>query len=152
MRKRHFVATALLLALASAATFAPVSGARAADADVKCHLRFNLAGWSIIYKHAEGHGTVTCDNGQRANVKISVVGGGLTAGKYRIDDGKGEISHVRSIADVFGDYAEAAADAGVVKSAGAQVLTKGTTSLALAGTGEGVNLGVSVGKFTISRP
>jgi hypothetical protein len=32
------------------------------------------------------------------------------------------------------------------------VLTKGTVSLALAGTGEGVNLGVSVGKFTISRP
>jgi hypothetical protein len=28
-------------------------------------------------------------------------------------------------------------------------LTKGTTSLALAGTGEGVNLGVSVGRFTI---
>jgi hypothetical protein len=32
------------------------------------------------------------------------------------------------------------------------VLTKGTTSLALSGTGQGINLGVSVGKFTISRP
>jgi hypothetical protein len=38
----------------------------------------------------------------------------------------------------------------VVKSSQAQVLTKGTTSLALAGTGQGVNLGISVGKFTIS--
>jgi hypothetical protein len=81
-----------------------------------------------------------------------VEGGGLTAGKYRIDNGKGDISHVRSIDDVFGDYVQAGAEAGVVKSGQAQVLTKGTTSLALAGTGEGVNLGVSVGKFTISRP
>ena len=71
--------------------------------------------------------------------------------KYRINNGKGEISDVHDISDVFGDYAQAGAEAGVVKSSGAQVLTKGTTSLALAGTGEGVNLGVSVGKFTITR-
>ena len=111
----------------------------------------NLTGWSILYKHAEGTGTVTCDNGQSARVKISVVGGGLTAGKYHIDNGKGEISKVHSIDDVFGAYAQAGAEAGVVKSGSAQVLTKGTTSLALAGTGEGVNLGISVGKFTITR-
>ena len=80
-----------------------------------------------------------------------MVGGGLTAGKYHVDNGKGEISKVHSIEDVFGDYAQAGAEAGVVKSATAQILTKGTTSLALAGTGEGVNLGISVGKFTISR-
>jgi hypothetical protein len=80
------------------------------------------------------------------------VGGGLTAGKYRINNGKGEISNVHGIADIFGDYAQAGAEAGVVKSSQAQVLTKGTVSLALAGTGEGVNLGISVGKFTISRP
>jgi len=30
-------------------------------------------------------------------------------------------------------------------------LTKGNVSLALAGTGEGVNLGISFGKFTIQR-
>jgi hypothetical protein len=84
-------------------------------------------------------------------VKIAVVGGGLTAGKYRITNGKGEISKVHDISEVFGDYVQAGAEAGVVKSSQAQVLTKGTTSLALAGTGEGVNLGVSVGKFTISR-
>ena len=112
---------------------------------------YNLAGWSLLYKHAEGNGTVTCSNGQRANVKIAVVGGGLTAGKYRINNGKGEISKVHDISEVFGDYVQAGAEAGVVKSSQAQVLTKGTTSLALAGTGEGVNLGVSVGKFTISR-
>ena len=113
---------------------------------------YNLSGWSLLYKHAEGTGSVTCDNGQHATVKIAVVGGGLTAGKYEIHDGKGEISNVHGIDDIFGDYAQAGAEAGVVKSSQAQVLTKGTVSLALAGTGEGVNLGVSVGKFTISRP
>jgi hypothetical protein len=37
----------------------------------------------------------------------------------------------------------------VVRSGTAQVLTKGTTSIALSGTGEGVNLGVAVDKFDI---
>jgi hypothetical protein len=151
MIKQTFGMAALVLACATAATVLPVSSAQAAPATVKCHLRFSLAGWSLIYKHAEGHGMVRCDNGQSARVKITVVGGGLTAGKYRINDGKGEISHVRGIRDIFGSYAQAGAEAGVVKSSQAQVLTKGTTSLALAGTGEGVDLGVSVGKFTISR-
>ncbi|HZX71613.1 MAG TPA: hypothetical protein VFE77_12420 [Rhodanobacter sp.] len=142
---------ALALACAGATTMLPVGNAHAADAAVKCDLVYNLSGWSLIYKHAEGTGTVTCNNGQHANVKITVVGGGLTAGKYRINDGKGEISHVHGIKEVFGDYAQAGAEAGVVKSSQAQVLTKGTVSLALAGTGEGVNLGISAGKFTISR-
>lgn len=149
MIKRTFGMAALVLACATAATALPVSSAHADQATVKCHLRFNLAGWSLIYKHAEGNGTIRCDNGQRANVKISVVGGGITAGKYRINDGKGEISNVHGIREVYGDYVQAGAEAGVVKSSTAQVLTKGTTSLALAGTGEGVNLGISVGKFTI---
>ena len=151
MIKHTFGMAALVLACAGAMTVLPASNAKADETTVKCDLAFNLAGWSLIYKHAEGTGTVTCDNGQHANVKITVVGGGLTAGKYHIDNGKGEISNVHSISDVFGSYAQAGAEAGVVKSSTAQVLTKGTTSLALAGTGEGVNLGVSVGKFTISK-
>ena len=149
---KHTVAmAALVLACASATTMLPVNNAYAADASVKCDLVYNLSGWSLIYKHAEGSGTISCNNGQHANVKISVVGGGLTAGKYHISNGKGEISNVHGIKEVFGDYAQAGADAGVVKSSQAQVLTKGTVSLALAGTGEGFNLGISAGKFTISR-
>ena len=151
MSKHTLALTAALLLGTGAMTALPVVPAHAAEANVKCDLTFSLAGWSIIYKHAEGNGTVTCNNGQRADVKITVVGGGLTAGKYRIDHGTGEITHVRSIDDVFGDYAQAGAEAGVVKSGTAQVLTKGTTSLALAGHGEGINLGVSVGKFSITR-
>lgn len=151
MIKRSMGMAALVLACAGAMSMAPVSAARAADAEVKCDLSFSISGWSLIYKHASGSGTVVCNNGQKAKVKISVNGGGITAGKYRIDNGKGDISHVRSIDDVFGSYAQAGAEAGVVKSSEAQVLTKGTTSLALHGTGEGVNLGVSVGAFEIER-
>ena len=151
MIKRTLTMAALTLACSGAMTMLPTQTAQAAEATVKCDMTFNLSGWSMIYKHAEGSGEVTCSNGQHARVKIAVVGGGLTAGRYRIDHGKGEISNVHSIDDVFGDYAQAGAEAGVVKSSQAQVLTKGTVSLALAGTGEGVNLGISAGKFTISR-
>jgi hypothetical protein len=151
MNLRTTAWASLVLAGAMALSAWPVQRADAAEPTVKCKLSYNLHGWSIIYKQAEGTGTVTCSNGQSAPVKISVVGGGLTAGKYRIENGKGEISKVHGIAEVFGDYVQAGAEAGVVKSAHAQVLTKGTTSLALSGTGEGIDLGVSVGKFTIAR-
>lgn len=59
-------------------------------------------------------------------------------------------SLVHTMSDIFGNYAQAEAHAGLVKSGSAQVLTKGTVSLALAGDGEGVDLGVDVAKFTIS--
>ena len=152
MNLRTAAMAGLVLASATALTAWPLEPARAAEATVKCDLSYNLQGWSILYKHAEGSGTVTCDNGQSAPVKISVVGGGLTAGKFRVDNGKGEISRVHGIDEVFGDYVQAGAEAGVVKSAQAQVLSKGTTSLALRGVGQGIDLGVSVGKFTISHP
>ncbi|NUO73916.1 MAG: hypothetical protein HOQ10_14535 [Frateuria sp.] len=151
MNMRTAALASLILAGATALSAWPVERARAAEPTVKCELSYNLHGWSIIYKQAEGTGTVHCNNGQSAPVKISVVGGGLTAGKYRIDNGKGEISKVHGISEVFGDYVQAGAEAGVVKSAHVQVLTKGTTSLALSGTGQGIDLGVSVGKFTIAR-
>ena len=38
-----------------------------------------------------------------------------------------------------------------MKSSGAQAMTKGEVSLALAGTGRGWDLGISFGKFTIKR-
>ncbi|HET6804306.1 MAG TPA: hypothetical protein VFH59_02545 [Frateuria sp.] len=152
MNLRTTALASLVLAGATALAAWPAGPARAAEPMVKCELSYNLQGWSIIYKHAEGSGTVTCNNGQSAPVKISVVGGGLTAGKYRVENGKGEITRVHGIEEVFGDYVQAGAEAGVVKSAQAQVLTKGTTSLALSATGQGIDLGVSVGKFTISRP
>lgn len=142
---------AVILASVGAMFMVSSPAIQAADANVTCQLSFKLSGWSVIYKHASGTGTVTCSNGQRANVKLTINGGGLTAGKYRIDNGKGDITHVVTIADVFGNYAQVGAEAGVLASGEAQVLTKGTTSLALHGSGTGINLGVSVAAVSISE-
>lgn len=118
---------------------------------IDCTLRFNVSGWSIFYKTSAGTGTVSCSNGQRATVKIRSKGGGLTVGKSSISGGRGEFSGVRNIDDVFGTYVTAEAHAGASKSSKAQVMSKGNVSLALAGTGEGWDLGIAFGKFVISR-
>jgi hypothetical protein len=141
--------SALLFLLTLATGLA--AGTPAHAASTVCEMRFTLSGWSAIYKTANGTGKITCDNGQTAVVHLKATGGGLTAGKYRIRDGYGKFNAVSNVSELFGDYAEGGADAGVVKSSTAQVLTKGDVSLALAGHGSGVNLGVSFGKFTISE-
>ena len=122
-----------------------------AAADVSCEMTFTMEGWSAIITKAEGEGTVTCDNGQTAAVVLEVTGGGLTAGKTEIDEGKGTFSDVRDISEIFGDYAQAEATAGAVESASAQALTKGEVSLAITAQGRGWSLGVSGAKFTIAR-
>ncbi|HEU4778956.1 MAG TPA: hypothetical protein VFS58_03660 [Steroidobacteraceae bacterium] len=129
-------------------------GTRAEDtkkAAVDCTMKFSLSGWSAFYKRADGKGTVTCNNGQTATVKLEARGGGLTAGKSSIENGTGEFSNVKSIEEIFGKYVNAEASAGAVKSSGVQAMTKGEVSLALAGTGRGWDLGFSFGKFTIKR-
>lgn len=120
-------------------------------ATVKCEMTFTLKGWSAFYKRASGTGTITCSNGQTANVKLEARGGGLTAGKSSIENGRGEFSNVKSIEEIFGSYADAEAHAGAVKSSGARVMTKGEVSLGLSGTGRGWDLGVAFGKFRITR-
>ena len=125
--------------------------ASAAEASLDCKLKFSLSTWSAIYKHAEGSGVVTCENGSSLRVAISSKGGGLTVGKSHIDNGTGKFSDVHTINDVLGSYAQGEAHAGVVKSGTAQVLTKGPVSLALAGKGEGFDLGIDVGEFTLTR-
>lgn len=148
MSKRTFGSTVAVLLCAGTLAGFSANPAQAGKAPVKCHLTYSLSGWSAIYQHAEGRGDVTCDNGQSTPVSISMHGGGLTAGKFHVS-GRGDISNVYSIKDVYGSYAQAGASAGVVRSGTAQVLTKGTTSIAISGTGEGVNLGVAVDKFDI---
>jgi hypothetical protein len=120
-------------------------------AKMDCELRYELSGWSVFYKTASGSGTIHCDNGQSMKVKIRAKGGGLTFGKQNITDGHGRFTEVHAIGDLLGTYAQGGAHAGAGKSAGAQVITKGDISLALAGKGEGVDLGVDFGKFVISR-
>ncbi len=149
MKPSIFPLSGALIALALLVGTAP--SARAAEAQLDCKLKFSLTGWSLIYKHAEGSGTVHCENGQSIPVKIEAKGGGLIVGKSHIDNGTGRFTDVHRISDVLGTYAQGEATAGAIKSGTAQVLTKGTVSLALAGAGEGVELGVSIGGFTISR-
>ena len=148
MSKHTVVSTATTLLCVGALAGLTATPAQAGGAPVKCHLTFSMSGWSAIYQHAEGRGRVTCDNGQRAAVTISVHGGGLTAGKFHVN-GHGDITNVHSIRDVFGSYAQAGASAGAGSSGTAQVLTKGTTSMALSGSGKGVDLGVVVDAFKI---
>jgi hypothetical protein len=135
------------LALLSAA----VLGGTAQAADLSCKMKFTMSGWSAFYKRADGTGTITCNNGQSVAVKLSARGGGLSAGKSTIRDGTGDFAGVHSIDDLFGSYVSAEAHAGAVKSSKAQVVTKGEVSLALAGTGDGWDLGIAFGKFTIKR-
>jgi len=116
-----------------------------------CRLSFALSEWAIGVKVAHGSGTVTCDNGQTAQVKLDATGIGITAGKNEVRDGHGKFTGVSDIREVFGTYASADAAAGVGKSGGAGALTKGPVSLALAAKGTGVELGISVSAFTISR-
>lgn len=139
----HILSAATALALVALASPAQASG------DVDCKLSFNLAGWSVFYKTASGDGTVSCDNGQSMAVHINAKGGGLSFGKSRIDNGTGEFSGVHNIRDVLGTYATAEVHAGAAKSSKAQVMTKGGVSLALAGTGEGWDIGIAFGKFVL---
>ena len=141
------VTAAALIGACSLVAPTPVQAA----ANVKCTLSFEMKGWSAFYKTSSGTGTVKCDNGQTAKVKLSAKGGGLTVGKSSIEEGHGEFSAVTGIAEIFGSYAAAEAHAGAVQSAGAQVMTKGEVSLAWSGKGRGFDLGVAFGKLTISK-
>lgn len=121
----------------------------AAGANVDCEMTFTMKGWSAFYKTASGTGAIKCSNGQSKNVKLTAKGGGLTFGKSTIEDGRGKFSAVTGIDELLGSYASAEAHAGAVKSAKAQVMTKGEVSLALSGTGRGWDLGIAFGKLTI---
>jgi hypothetical protein len=135
--------TILLLGCCGASAYADTPS-------LSCKMRFNLKGWSAIYKSYSGRGTVSCSDGSTMKVKLRSVGGGLTAGKSSIDDGHGDFSGVKTIADVTGDYVSGGGGAGAVDSAGGQVLTKGEISVAISGTGRGWDVGVDLGKFTIT--
>jgi len=116
-----------------------------------CRMDFDLRGWSLVVKSATGEGTITCDNGQQANVTIHAKGAGIAAGKYALRDGHGKFSQVSEISELFGTYGATSASAGIEKEREAAAMTKGTVSLGLTGKGTGFDLGVAVEKFTI-RP
>ena len=117
----------------------------------RCTLDYSIAGWSVMYSTASGDGTITCDNGQSMGVALRAKGGGLTAGMKKVVNGHGTFSPVGDIDELFGTYASAEAHAGMGESSSAQVVTKGTVSLAFSGSGQGVDLGVTFGNFIIER-
>lgn len=141
-------ALALAVLLAGAALLNPGS-ARAAG-QITCEMTFELHGWSVFYKKADGTGRVTCSNGEHMSVHLRSRGGGLTFGTQRID-GTGKFTGIFHVNEILGTYATGGAHAGAVNAANATVMTKGNVSLALSGTGKGWNVGVDFGKFTISR-
>lgn len=142
MSIRTILPLAALLALAPAAHAAQTS----------CTLTYDMAGGGAFYKHSTGQGTIKCDNGQTLAVAIESKGGGLTFGKSEIKDGSGKFSPVNDVRDLIGGYATAEANAGNSDGATkAQVVTKGSISLALTGKGSGRTLGVSFGSFIISE-
>jgi hypothetical protein len=114
-----------------------------------CSLKYNLKGWSFFYKEANGTGTITCDNGETAKVRLQARGGGISFGKSEIIGGQGKFHSELSLKELYGVYGSAEAHAGATKSSHAQVVTKGDVSLALRGAGHGVDLGVAFGSFKI---
>jgi hypothetical protein len=142
----------LVILLAPVALAEDKAPEKSKDAKIlSCDMTYSLKGWSAVYKTAKGKGTITCANGEKAEVKISIHGGGITFGKTEIVDGKAKISGGHSIEDIYGSYAQASAHAGAGKAADASVLTKGEISIALSGTGTGVDVGVDFSGFKISK-
>ena len=141
----HLLTGGIVLSLLLA--ISPTAG----GAKTGCSLRFELRSKALFYKKGSGSGTITCDNGQSAEVIIKTHSGGLTFGEDQIVGGKGEFSQVDDISELFGSYAMAEAHAGAQKSAGARAMWKGDVALALSGTGEGTSLGAAFGKFKITR-
>lgn len=122
-----------------------------AAAELKCTMRFDLASWSILYKHASGTGTVSCSDGTHLKVTLTANGGGLSFGKSKIKDGRADFTKVYSINETLGTYVDAEASAGMPKAGEAQVLSKGEVNLTLVGAGKGFGIGVTVGGLTISK-
>jgi hypothetical protein len=122
-----------------------------AQAGTVCEMTFTMSGWSAFYKTSSGSGTIRCDNGQKAKVRVASKGGGITFGRSKIKDAIGKFTEVDDISDLFGTYGQGEAHAGAGKSAKASVVTKGDISLAIVGKGTGVDVGISFGKFTIEK-
>ena len=113
-------------------------------------MTFDLKGWSLFYQTGNGQGVITCDNGQSAKVKLKLTGGGITAGKSTVRNATGRFTEVSDISELYGGWAKASATAAAGKAASAGVVTKGDISLALSGTGSGIELGIGGSKLTIT--
>jgi len=117
---------------------------------MSCRLEYEVHTWSVLYKNVSGTGTITCDNGQRARVRLQLHGGGLTLGVSELS-GVGRFSRGRDRDEALGGYGSLEGHAGVVRSIEGRVMTKGPVWLSLWGKGRGFDLGFAFGGFTIRR-
>lgn len=141
----HRVGTLVAAAAAALLLSAPASAEM-----VKCRMKYDLSGWSFIYRYGQGTGHITCSNGQASKVRITTNGGGATLGTEKVLGGTGIFSQVTDISDLYGTYVEAGAHAGAGGSADARAMMKGNVNLSLSGVGQGINLGIAFGAFNIS--
>lgn len=121
-----------------------------AKGKVQCTMAFELRSWAVFYKSGKGEGTITCNNGQKVDVKIRTHGGGVQFGKNNIANGSGKFSPVKKLEELYGKYASVGGHGGAVKSRIGQSLSKDDISLDIKGTGTGVNFGFDFGSFRIS--
>lgn len=125
--------------------------AMAQQRNLSCKLHFSSKEWSALYQSATGSGTVSCSNGASMPVDIRARGVGLSAGRWKITEGNGQFTRVSTIEDVLGNYLAISGQVGLYKAGTAQVLARRRVALALAGKGEGFDLGVAISDFTISK-
>ena len=138
-----------ILGLALSSLFVlPFASAQAEE----CSLTYTMKGWSAFYKTYKGTGVVSCPSGQRANVNVSLRGGGFTFGASEITDGKGRIRGVTNISDIYGGAFALGGHAGFSKSVEGRWIPKGSRTITLSGKGRGYDLGFSMGGFNISKP
>lgn len=115
-----------------------------------CTMKFKMSGLSLIYKHYDGTGEIQCRNGDKAQVILTSNSVGFTIGKSEIE-GDGVFSEVKSINEIFGDYASMESHVGFINSFDAQLLTRGEISLALKAQGRGIDIGATFGDLNIKR-
>ncbi len=115
-----------------------------------CTMKFKMSGFSLIYKHYDGTGEIQCRNGEKAQVLLASNSVGFTIGKSEIE-GDGVFSEVKSINEIFGDYASMESHVGFINSFDAQLLTRGEISLALKAQGRGIDIGATFGDLNIKR-
>ncbi len=140
-----------LLALGSLLLVSSPAQAGGERGTVSCEMTFDIQTWSAFYRSGKGSGEIQCNNGQKERVQVRLRAGGLTFGKSDIQGAKAVFTGVRSIHSLFGGYAVASAHAGAGHAADAQVMKRRGVEVAVSGLGEGVDLGVSFGRFVI-RP
>jgi len=149
--KKYLLSLALLMPFSYTVQAADTLQVAAAVQTTNCEIKYNLKGWSAFFKTVKGTGTVSCSNGQSANVKLSMKGGGFTFGSFNIKDGTGRFSGVKNISDIYGGYFAMDGHAGAGKEVEGRTLPFKAVKLSMKGKGRGVNLGFSMGSFRISK-